>query len=140
MRRIGRRKDVITTMTNADASTTENAVAVAEQGATVAPEAASSKNGTSQKKGTPKGQKAAKGSKPKPAEKKEAKAGKQATKPAAKKASTPCAEGKGAMVLELSGRPKGASLAAILLLALQGKTLGETPETSRVHWSTSLSN
>jgi hypothetical protein len=113
MRRIGRRKDVITTMTNAEASTTETAAAVAEQGATVAPETASSKKGASQKKSAPKGQKAARGSKPKPAEKKEAKAAKKATKPAAEKASTPRAESKGAKILELIGRPKGASLAEI---------------------------
>ena len=48
-------------MTNAEATITENATTVAEQGADVAPEKASSKKGTSQKKGAPKGQKAAKG-------------------------------------------------------------------------------
>jgi hypothetical protein len=95
-----------TTMTNVEASTTETAAAVAEQGATVAPETATSKKGASQKKGAPKGQKAAKGRKAKPAEKKEAKPG--------KKASTPRAESKGARVLELIGRPKGASLVEIM--------------------------
>jgi hypothetical protein len=100
-------------MTNVVARTTETAAAVAEEGATVAPETATSKNGASQKKGPPKGQTATKGSKPKPAEKQEAKAGKKATKPAAKKASTPRAESKGAKILELIGRPKGASLAEI---------------------------
>src|SRR5215472_5263921 len=90
MRRIWRRKDLPeTTMTNAEATTTENAVAVAEPGATVAPEAAPSK--------------------------KEAKAGKKAAKPApAAKASTPRAESKGAKILELIGRPKGAGLAEIM--------------------------
>src|SRR2546426_5075527 len=43
-----------TTMTNAEANTAAN---VAEQGATVAPEKASSKKGTSQKKGALKGRK-----------------------------------------------------------------------------------
>ena len=38
-------------MTNVEATTTENAAAVAEQGAHVAPEKASSKKGGSQKKG-----------------------------------------------------------------------------------------
>jgi len=111
MCRIWRRKDLPeTTMTNAEATTTENAAAVAEQGAHVAPEKASSKKGTSQKKGAPKGQKAAKGAKAKKA----AKAGKKATKPApAKEASTPRAESKGAKILALISRPKGASLAEI---------------------------
>ena len=67
-----------------------------------------------QKKGAPKGQKAAKGGKAKAAPKKEAKAGKKAAKPApAKEASTPRAESKGAKILALIGRPKGASLAEI---------------------------
>jgi Protein of unknown function (DUF3489) len=98
-----------------EATTTENTAAVAEQGATVAPEKAPSKKGASQKKGAPKGEKAAKGGKAKPAPKKEAKAGKKAAKPApAKEAGTPRAESKGARILELVGRPKGASLAEIM--------------------------
>jgi hypothetical protein len=56
----------LTTITNTEASTTETAATVAGQGATVAPEAASSKKGTSPKKGTPKGQRAAKDAKTKP--------------------------------------------------------------------------
>ena len=48
-------------MTNAEATITENATTVAEQGAHVAPEKASSKKVAIQKKGAPKGQKAAKG-------------------------------------------------------------------------------
>ena len=102
-------------MTNVEASTTENTATVAEQGAPVAPEIASSKKAASQKKGAPKGQKAAKGSKAKPAAKKEAKAGKKAAKPArARESSVPRAESKGAKILELIGRPKGASLAEIM--------------------------
>ena len=59
-----RRKDLPeTTMTNAEATTTENTATVAEQGAHVAPEKASSKKGTTKQKGAPKGQKAAKGGK-----------------------------------------------------------------------------
>ena len=67
-------------MTNAEATITENAATVAEQGAHVAPEKAATKKGATQKKGVPKGQKRAKG-KAKASPKKEAKAGKKA-KPA----------------------------------------------------------
>src|SRR5713101_1643076 len=101
-------------MTNAEATTTENAASVAEQGAHVAPEKASSKKGATQKKGAPKGQKAAKGAKAKASRKKEAKAGKKAKPAPAKEASTPRAESKGAKILELIGRPKGATLAEIV--------------------------
>ncbi len=98
-------------MTNAEATTTENAAAVAAQGANVAPEKASSKKGASPKKSAPKGQKPAKGAKAK----KDAKAGKKVTKPAPKKeGSTPRAESKGAKILALIGRPKGASMAEIV--------------------------
>jgi hypothetical protein len=104
----------IHTMTNAEATITENAT-VAEQGAHVAPEKASSKKGTTQKKGASKSQKAAKGGKAKASPKKKAKAGKKAAKPAhSREASTPRAESKGAKILELIGRPKGASLAEIM--------------------------
>jgi hypothetical protein len=62
----------------------------------------------------PKGQKAAKG-KSKASPKKGAKAGKKADKPAqAKEAGTPRAESKAAKILELIGRPKGATLAEIV--------------------------
>jgi hypothetical protein len=97
-------------MTNAEATITENAATVAEQGAHVAPEKASSKKGATQKKGAPKAKKGAKAAKPK----KEAKAGKKAKPAHAKEASTPRAESKGAKILELIGRPKGASLAEIV--------------------------
>ena len=89
-----RRDSLITTMKNAEATTTERTATVAEQGATVAPDKTSSNKGATQKKGAPKGQKA--------------------TKPARdKEASTPRAESKGAKILELIGRPKGATLAEI---------------------------
>jgi hypothetical protein len=106
-------------MTNAEATTPENAATVAEQGAHVAPERASSKKGASSKKDAPKGQKRAKGTKAK----KSGKAGKNTTKPAPKKeAGTPRAESKGAKILELIGRPKGATLAEIV----KGHGLAET--------------
>jgi hypothetical protein len=100
-------------MTNTETTTTENTGTVAEQGATVAPEKASSKKGATPKKGAPKGQKAAKG-KAKASPKKGAKAGKKAKPAQAKEASTPRAESKGAKILELIGRPKGATLAEIV--------------------------
>src|SRR5258708_30086695 len=96
-----KRRKGFTTMTNAEASTTKNAAAVAEQGATVAPEKAPCKKGATKHKGAPKGQKTAKGAKAKKA----AKAGKKASAPA-KEASKPRAESKGAKILELIGRPK----------------------------------
>ena len=102
-------------MKNAEATTTETAATVAQQSATVAPEKASLKKGASPKKGAPKRQKSAKGGKAKAAPKKEAKASKKAAKPAhAKEASTPRPESKGAKILALIGRLKGATLAEIM--------------------------
>jgi len=102
-------------MKNNQATETTQAAAVAEQGAHVAPEKAPSKKGASQKKDAPKGHKAAKGSKAKPAAKKKAKTGKKAAKPVRiKEASTPRAESKGAKILSMIRRPKGASLAEIM--------------------------
>lgn len=93
-------------MTNAETNT---AVTIGEQSATVAPQKAPSKKVASPKKGTLKGHKAAKG------DKKEAKASRKAAKPArAKEASTPRAETKGAKILEMIGRAKGATLAEIM--------------------------
>src|SRR5260370_36935975 len=103
-----------TSRTNAEATITENAATAAEQGAHVAPEKSSSKKGATQKKGSPKGQKSAKGGKAKAAPKKEAQAGKKAKPAHAKEASTQRAESKGAKILELIGRPKGATLAEIV--------------------------
>ena len=101
-------------MKTVEATTTENTATVAEQGAPVAPEKATSKRGASPKKDAPKGQKAAKGGKAKAAPKTEAKVSKKAAEPvAAKEPSTARAESKGAKILALVGRPKGASLAEI---------------------------
>ena len=103
-------------MKNSEATDTTQAAAVAEQGAHVAPEKAPSKKGASQKKGAPKGQKTAKGAKTKAATpKKEAKAAKKAAKPArTKETSAPRAESKGAKIIEMIGRVKGATLAEIM--------------------------
>ena len=101
-------------MKTVEATATENAATVAEQGAPVAPQTASSKKGASQKKNAPKGQKKAKGARAQPATpKKDGKAGKKAAKSAAKEADAPRPESKGAKILELIGRPKGATLAEI---------------------------
>jgi hypothetical protein len=93
-------------MTKAEATITENAATVAEQGAHVSPEKVPSKKGATQKKGASKSQKTAKSAK--------AKAAKKAKSARAKKASAPRAESKGAKILELIGRPKGATPAEIV--------------------------
>ena len=107
--------------TNMNSETTNTAAAVAEQGATVAPEKGSSKKGANQKKGAPKSQKTAKGGKAKAAApKKSAPASKKASKPArAKQAPMPRAESKSAKILEMIGRAKGATLAEIIAYASQ---------------------
>jgi len=94
MRRIWRRKDLQTTMTNAEAITTNIAANVAEQGAHVAPEKTSSKKTATRKKGAPKGHKLARGAK--------AKAAKKAT--AGKTAPAPRADSKGAKILDMIAR------------------------------------
>jgi hypothetical protein len=83
---------------------TNTAATVAERGAHNAPEKASSKKGASRKKGAPKGKKTAKG-------------GKKAAKPARTKGTaSPRAESKGAKILALIRRPKGATLAELTKL------------------------
>ena len=87
---------------------------VAEQGAHVAPEKASSNNDASQQKGAPKRQKNTKRGKAKAAAlNKEAKGAKKAAKPE-RKTTAPRAESKGAKILEMIGRAKGATLAEIM--------------------------
>ena len=94
-------------MKNNEATDATQTAPVAEQGAHVAPEKTSSKKGASQKKDAPKGQKTAQGAK--------TKAGKKAAKPVpAKKTSAPRAESKGAKIIEMIGRAKGATLAEIM--------------------------
>src|ERR1017187_9787249 len=102
------------TTENAPTASTETSAAVAEQGATVAPEKASSKKTASPNKGATKSQKSAKGRKPKaPTSAKPQKTtpARKATK-ALKKATKAKAEGvrpgsKTAAVLALLRRPKG---------------------------------
>jgi hypothetical protein len=103
-----------TNMTD-NVETNDKATNGAEQGAPVAPDKTPSKKGASHKKGAPKGQKNAKvaKAKTKAAPKKQPKANKKAAKPE-RKASAPRAETKGAKILELIGRAKGATLTEIM--------------------------
>ena len=102
------------TMKNHEATETTQTATVAEQGAPVAPEKASPKKAATQKKGAPKGQQTAKGAKAKAAApKKAAKAAKKAAKPE-RKATAPRAESKGAKILDMIARAKGATLAEIM--------------------------
>jgi hypothetical protein len=98
-------------MTNAETNT---AATVAEQGAHVAPEKAPSKKQASQRKRAPRGQKAAKGGKAKAAAKKEVKAEKKSAKREPAKATRPRADSKGAKILAMIERAKGATLAEIM--------------------------
>ena len=101
-------------MKNNQATETTQAAAVAELGAPVAPEKASPKKAATQKRGAPKGQETAKGTKAKAvAPKKVAKAAKRAAKPE-RKATAPRAESKGAKILDMIARAKGATLAEIM--------------------------
>jgi len=101
-----------TIMKTTEATTTTEAATVAEQGAQGAPEKPTANRAATQKRGTPKGQTAAKGANTKAAPKKEAKA-KKAAKPA-KRTTAPRAESKGAQIIEMIGRAKGATLAEIV--------------------------
>jgi hypothetical protein len=96
-------------MTDNQATTTAKTAAVAEQGAPVAPAKAASKKAATRKKDAPKGQKTAKGAKPK----KVAKATRKAAKPE-RTAAAPRAESKGATILDMIARAKGATLAEIM--------------------------
>jgi hypothetical protein len=108
MREASAEKDLRTTMTNAETTT---AAAVAEQGAHVAPEKGTSKKVATKKRGAPRGRKTARSAKPKKAPRASKKAVK--TEP---KAAAPRAESKGAQILALIRRPKGATLAELAKL------------------------
>jgi hypothetical protein len=100
--------------TNMSTEETNTAATVAERGAHVAPEPATSKKAANNKKSAPKGQKTAKGAKTKvTAPRKDAKVGKKTAK-AELKATTPRAESKGGKILDLIGRAKGATLTEIM--------------------------
>jgi len=90
------------------------AAIVGEQGAHGAPDRAPSKKGASQKKGAPKGQKPAKGKAKASAPKKTAKTDKKPAHARPEKAATPRSESKGAKILELIARAKGATLAELM--------------------------
>ena len=98
-------------MTNAEATITENAATVAEQGAHVAPEKATSKKAATKKTGAPKGQKKAHG-KAKAAAPKEPKPKNAPAR--TKDDGTLRPESKGAKVLDLISRTKGACLAELM--------------------------
>jgi hypothetical protein len=104
-------------MTTAETTATDKAAAVAAQGAHVASEKAPAKKAASQKKGAPKGKKTANGAKAKAtAPKKAANAGAKDSKKAARperQPAAPRAESKGAKILEMIARAKGATLAEI---------------------------
>ena len=90
--------------------TTDGTTTVAEPGATDVPKKVSpSKKGTTQKKGSPKAKKSANAAAPK-----KAKAGKKADAKSGRKAAAGSAESKGAKILELIERAKGATLAEIM--------------------------
>ena len=126
-----RRKDHQTTMTNAENTATEQTAAVAEQGAHVAPEKASSKKGASRKKGAPKSQKSAKGGKPKATRTAKPKMAAPARKAKAPKTTAKAkTEGarpgsKTAKILDLLKRPGGATLKVLM------KTSGWQPHSVR---------
>jgi hypothetical protein len=101
-------------MTSKEATNTDTAAAVAQQGAPGAPETATARKGATRKKGAPKAKQGAKKAAPKK------RAAKRGAKPASKKASKPKAAAvprefsKKAIVLDLLRRPKGATLAEIM--------------------------
>jgi hypothetical protein len=140
-------------MTTAETSTTDKPAALAAQGAHVAPEKAPAKKVASQKKDALKAKKTAKGAKQgakakaaaaKKAIMAAAKASKRGTKPSAtRKAAAPRAESKGAKILDMIARAKGATLAEIMkatdwqahsvrsLISTAGKKQGVTIESAK---------
>jgi hypothetical protein len=98
-------------MKHEETTAAETNATVAPQGAHVAPATSLSKKRATHKKGAPTGQKTAKGGKTPP--KQTAKGGKKGAKLAAT-ATSPRAESKGAKILDLIRRAKGATLAEIM--------------------------
>jgi Protein of unknown function (DUF3489) len=109
-------KEIRTNMTSIETTTATESALVEEQAQHDGTVKASSKKDASPKNGTPKVQKTAKRGKSKAASaKKEAGVGKSAAKPApAKEATAPRPESKGAKILGLISRAKGATLAEIM--------------------------
>ena len=100
-------------MTHTEISDATKAAGPAKQGAHVAQDAAAPKRRPTRQAGAPKGRKTAKTSKAKgAAPKRQDKADKKAIQPKLERA--PRAESKGARILELMGRAKGATLAEIM--------------------------
>jgi hypothetical protein len=115
-----------TKMTTSNTETATTATAVAEQGANVAPERASSKKPASKKKSAPKGQKSGKGGKPKAAATAQPKkAAKTPQKAQPAKAESVREGSKTAQVLDLLKRPNGATLKELM------KTTGWQPHSLR---------
>jgi Protein of unknown function (DUF3489) len=106
-------------MTTAETNATDKAAALAAQGALFAPEKAPAKKTASQTKGAPRAKKATSGAKVTPAKAAptkaatvSAKASKKAVK-SDRQAAAPRAESKGAKILDMIARAKGAKLAEI---------------------------
>jgi hypothetical protein len=89
----------------------DTAARMAAPGAPGGPPPASAQKGASKKEGAPRSPKTAAGGKTKAAPKEKSKAKAQAAR--AKQAAAPRAQSKGAQILALIGRPKGATLAEI---------------------------
>jgi Protein of unknown function (DUF3489) len=105
-------------MTTAETTATDKAAAVTAHAAHVAPEKAAASKTATRKEGAPKAKKTGDGAKAKAAAtKKAANAGAKASKKAAKparKSAAPRAESKGAQILDMIARAKGATLAEIM--------------------------
>ena len=107
MREASAEKDDQKAMTNVE--TNDKAATVADQGAHVAPEKATSKKRASRRKSSPRAKRTAQAGRPK----RQAKAGRKAAK-LERKANNPRAESKGAKILALISHHKGATLADIM--------------------------
>jgi hypothetical protein len=111
MRKDKRTKGARNNMTNAE--TNDKAATVAEQGAHDGPKKPYSKKGATRKKSAPKSQKTAMRVKANSASNSRANASKNAGK-TKRRATASHPESKGARILALIGRPKGASIAEIM--------------------------